>query len=262
MQLIMSALSAQGECRTSELAQRFQLSENTIRRDLLELEERGLLLRVHGGAVLVDQDAAYATRLEHSLPQKRAIGQAAATLIESGQNIYLDVGSTTQELVRVIRDGLPTVTHLHIFTNGVKIAGELIGQTPYNVHLIGGEIYQNTFCTVGPSALAQIDQFRFDLFFMGANGVDPQRGWTNSNHMEVLVKRAVISRSKRVFALVDSSKWNLPSLAQIVPLAGVKHWIVDADLAPDAQASARAAGVEVMIAAQGQSGPSYSATSP
>jgi len=250
MQLIMAALSAQGECRTSELAQRFQLSENTIRRDFLELEERGLLLRVHGGAVLVDQDAAYATRLEHSLPQKRAIGQAAATLIESGQNIYLDVGSTAQELVRVIRDGLPTVTHLHIFTNGVQIASELIGQTPYHVHLIGGEVYQNTFCTVGPSALAQIDQFRFDLFFMGANGVDPERGWTNSNHMEVLVKRAVILRSKRVFALVDSSKWNLPSLAQIVPLAGVKHWIVDADLPADAQASVRAAGVELRIAAQ------------
>jgi DeoR/GlpR family transcriptional regulator of sugar metabolism len=252
MQLIMSALSAQGECRTSELAQRFRLSENTIRRDLLELEEQGLLLRVHGGAVLVDQDVAYANRLEHSVPQKRAIGRAAAALIESGQNIYLDVGSTTHELVAAIREGLPTVTHLHIFTNGVKIAGELIGQTPYNVHLIGGEIYQNTFCTVGPSALAHIDQFRFDLFFMGANGVDPERGWTNSNHMEVLVKRAVISRSKRVFALVDSSKWRVPSLAQIVPLGGVKHWLVDAGLPAEAKASARAAGVEVNVAAATQ----------
>lgn len=252
MQLIMSALSAQGECRTSELAQRFQLSENTIRRDLLELEEQGLLRRVHGGAMLVDQDMAYATRLEHSMPQKRAIGQTAAALIESGQNIYMDGGSTTQELVRAIRDGLPTVTHLHIFTNSIKIANELIGQTPYNLHLIGGEIYQNTFCMVGPSALAQIDQFRFDLYFMGANGVDPQRGWTNSNHMEVLVKRAVISRSKQVFALADSSKWNLPSLAPIAPLGGVKHWIVDAGLPADARAVARAAGVELRVAASNE----------
>jgi DeoR family transcriptional regulator of aga operon len=212
------------------------------------LEEQGLLRRVHGGAVLVDQDVAYATRLEHSMPQKQIIGRAAAALIESGQNVYLDVGSTTHEVVRAIRDGLPAVTHLHIFTNGIRIANELIGQTPYHVHLIGGEIYQNTFCTVGPQALAQIDQFRFDLFFMGANGVDPQRGWTNSNHMEVLVKRAVIARSKRVFALVDSSKWNVPSLAQIAPLGAVKHWIVDAALPGEAQSVARAAGIDVRLA--------------
>jgi len=248
MQLIVSALAAQGECRTSELAQRFQLSENTIRRDLLELEERGLLRRVHGGAVLIDQDAAYAGRLEHCVPQKAWIGRAAAGLIESGQNVYVDVGSTTLELVRAICDGLPSVTHLHLFTNGVRIASELIGRTPYHVHLIGGEVYQNTHCMVGPQALAQIDQHRFDLFFMGANGVDLQRGWTNSNHMEVLVKRAVISRSKRVFALVDSSKWNQPALAPIVPFNQVKHWISDAALPPEALAAARGAGIDVSLA--------------
>jgi DeoR family transcriptional regulator of aga operon len=249
MQLIMSALAAQGECRTSDLAQRFQLSENTIRRDLLELEERGLLRRVHGGAVLIDQDAAYAGRIEHCVPQKAWIGRAAAGLIESGQHVYLDAGSTALELVRAICDGLPTVTHLHLFTHGIRIASELIGRTPYHVHLIGGEVYQNTHCTVGPQALAQIDQFRFDLFFMGANGVDLQRGWTISNHMEVLIKRAVISRSKRVYALVDGSKWNQPALAPIVPFNTIKHWISDTALPADGQAAARAAGIELSLAA-------------
>jgi DeoR/GlpR family transcriptional regulator of sugar metabolism len=248
MQLIMSELSARGECRVRDLARQFQLSEMTVRRDLQELEGRGLLKRVHGGAVLMNQDVDYPLRSQQGQQQKQQIGRTAARLLRSGQSIYIDAGTTSMELARAIRQGLPHVTHLQIVTHGINIASELGGQTPYMLHLIGGEVYQNAFSTVGPVALQQIAGFHFDLFFMGAGGIDPVTGWTNSNHMEALVKRAVIARAKTVCAIVDSSKWCERSFAPIVAFAAVQRWVVDRQLAGDGVDAAQEAGVELVFA--------------
>jgi len=135
------------------------------------------------------------------------------------------------------------VTHLHIVTHGISIATELAGRTPYQLQLIGGEVYQNALSTVGPVALAQIGELNFDLFFMGAGGVDADAGWTNSNHVEAVVKRAVIARSKSVVAICDSAKWGQASFAPIVPFEGVTRWIVDRGLAREGVEAARAAGI-------------------
>jgi DeoR/GlpR family transcriptional regulator of sugar metabolism len=248
LQLIMSVVSARGECRTRQLAEQFQLSEMTIRRDLTELEARGLLRRVHGGAVLLNRDVNYALRLEHDQAQKRLIGRAATRLLKSGQTVYIDAGTTALELARAIRQGLPHITHLHIVTHGITIATELAGQTPYSLQLIGGEVYQNALSTVGPSALAQIADLNIDLFFMGAGGVDSAAGWTNSNHIEAVVKRAVLARSKGVCAIADSGKWGQQSFAPIVPFADVPRWIVDRGLAPEAVNAARRDGVALSFA--------------
>jgi DeoR/GlpR family transcriptional regulator of sugar metabolism len=97
--------------------------------------------------------------------------------------------------------------------------------------------------TVGPVALAQIGELNFDLFFMGAGGVDADAGWTNSNHVEAVVKRAVIARSKSVVAVCDSAKWGQASFAPIVPFEGVTRWIVDRGLAREGVEAARAAGI-------------------
>jgi len=239
----MSALTTRGECRTRQLAEQFQLSEMTVRRDLQELEARGLLRRVHGGAVLLNRDVDYAVRLEHDQVQKQSIGRSATRLLKSGQTIYLDAGTTSLELARAIRAGLPQITHLRIITHGITLATELAGQTPYSLELIGGEVYQNALSTVGPSALAQIGGLDFDVFFMGAGGVDTAQGWTNSNHVEAVIKRAVIERSKVVCAIADSGKWGRQSYAPIVPFDAVGQWIVDSALAPAAVEAARSAGI-------------------
>lgn len=248
LQLILSELSARGECRTRQLAEQFHLSEMTVRRDLHELESRGLLRRVHGGAILLNRDVNYSQRLEHGPAQKRLIGRAATRRLKSGQTIYIDAGTTALELARAIRQGLPQVTHLQIVTHGITIATELAGQTPYGVQLIGGEVYQNALSTVGPTALAQIAGLDIDVFFMGAGGVDPALGWTNSNHVEAVIKRAVIGRSKSVCAIVDSAKWEQQSFAPIVPFAAVSRWIVDRGLARDAIDTAKRLGVALSFA--------------
>ena len=243
LELIMSELSARGECRTRQLAEKFQLSEMTVRRDLAELETRGLLRRVHGGAVMLNRDVEYAQRLELGQAEKQMVGQTATRLLKSGQTVYLDAGTTALEMARAIAQGLPQVTHLHIVTHGISIATELAGRTPYQLQLIGGEVYQNALSTVGPVALAQIGELNFDLFFMGAGGVDADAGWTNSNHVEAVIKRAVIARSKSVVAICDSAKWGQASFAPIVPFEGVTRWIVDRGLAREGVEAARTAGI-------------------
>lgn len=243
LELILSELSARGECRTRQLAAQFNLSEMTVRRDLAELETRGLLRRVHGGAVLVNRDIEYARRLELGQAEKQQIGRAACRLLKSGQTIYLDAGTTAFEMARAMTQGLPHVTHLHVVTHGISIASELAGRTPYQLQLIGGEVYQNALSTVGPVALAQIGSLDFDAFFMGAGGVDAVSGWTNSNHVEAVIKRAVIARSKKVCAICDSLKWGQQSYAPIVPFGGVMRWIVDRGLAREGLEAARTAGI-------------------
>ncbi len=179
LQLILSELAARGECRTRQLAEQFHLSEMTVRRDLQELESRGQLRRVHGGAVLLNRDINYSLRLEHDQAQKQLIGYAATRLLKSGQTVYNDAGIfTALALARAIRQGLNHITHLHIVTHGITIATELAGQTPYGVQLIGGDVLQNALSTVGPTALAQISGLAIDVFFMGAGGVDTAMGWS------------------------------------------------------------------------------------
>lgn len=246
--LIMSELSARGECRTRQLAEQFQLSEMTVRRDLAELESRGLLRRVHGGAVLQNRDVEYAQRLTLDQAQKQLVGRAATRLLKSGQTVYLDAGTTAFEMARAIAEGLPQVSQLHIVTHGINIVAELAGRTPYHLQLIGGEVYQNALSTVGPIALAQIADLNIDTFFMGAGGVDGKAGWTNSNHVEAVVKRAAIARSRNVCAICDSAKWGQESFAPIVPFDQVARWIVDRGLAREGVEAARAAGMTLTYA--------------
>ncbi|MFA6041937.1 MAG: DeoR/GlpR family DNA-binding transcription regulator [Methylophilus sp.] len=248
LEMITSVLHARGECRTRQLAEQFNLSEMTVRRDLHELEQRGLLRRVHGGAVLLNSDVNYTQRLQFDQLQKKAIGRTATNLLRSGQTVYIDAGTTTLEMARAIRQGLPHITHLNIVTHGITIASELAGQTPYNVHLIGGDVYQNALSTVGPVALEQINKLHIDTFFMGAVAVSNSDGWGNSNHVEVMVKRAVLERSKQTFALVDSAKWKQESYAKIVDFAVITKWIVNRGLAVEAVEAAKAAKIVITYA--------------
>jgi DeoR/GlpR family transcriptional regulator of sugar metabolism len=248
LEMITSVLHARGECRTRQLAEQFNLSEMTVRRDLHELEQRGLLRRVHGGAVLLNSDVNYTQRLQFDQLQKKAIGRTATNLLRSGQTVYIDAGTTTLEMARAIRQGLPHITHLNIVTHGITIASELAGQTPYNVHLIGGDVYQNALSTVGPVALEQINKLHIDTFFMGAVAVSNNDGWGNSNHVEVMVKRAVLERSKQTFALVDSAKWKQESYAKIVDFAVITKWIVNRGLAVEAVEAAKAAKIVITYA--------------
>ncbi|WP_413197188.1 DeoR/GlpR family DNA-binding transcription regulator [Pararobbsia alpina] len=247
-ELILETLAEGGQCRVSDLAKRFSLSEMTVRRDLQVLEAQGLLRRVHGGAVLVNPDIEYPIRAREGQSQKHRIGRCAAGLIRNGMAIYLDSGTTAMELALVIKEGLPGVSELSIVTHGINIAIELSGHTTYGVHLIGGELYHNGLSTVGPVALTQIAQLHFDLFFMGARGIDATVGWTNSNQLETQLKHAAIAQSRQVCAIADSAKWGQRGFAPIVPFNDIPVWVSDEDLPDTAREAADAAGMTLIIA--------------
>lgn len=246
--LILSALKVNGECRVSDLARQFQLSEMTVRRDLQVLEARGLLKRVHGGAVMADRDVVYQIRARLGLSQKQQIGHTAAGLIHSGQSIYLDAGTTTLEIARAIRSELPHITHLTITTHGINIANELSGQTTHRLILIGGEVYQNAYSTVGPTAEAQVSSQQYDVFFLAAGGVDRESGWSNTNFAEALIKRAALAQSRETYAVADSSKWDNPCQVSVCPLKSAQKWIVDHDLDRAGVEAARESGLELIYA--------------
>ncbi|MEM5299338.1 DeoR/GlpR family DNA-binding transcription regulator [Burkholderia sp. JPY481] len=247
-ELILDALARGGQCRVTDLAQQFSLSTMTVRRDLQVLEEQGRLRRVHGGAVLVDSEVDYPLRAREGQTQKQRIGQCAAELILDGMVVYLDSGTTAMELARRIRDGLPGVNQLSVVTHGINLAMELAGHPAYDVHLIGGELYRNGLATVGPVAIAQVGQLHFDLFFMGARGVDLEAGWTNANQLETQLKHVAIERSRRICALADSTKWGQRGFVSIAPFEKVSAWVCDDDLPDEARSAAANMGVELLIA--------------
>ena len=248
-ELILDALAKGGQCRVSDLALQFALSPMTVRRDLQALEEQGRLRRVHGGAVLIDSEVDYPLRAQEGRTQKQRIGRHAADLIRDGMVVYLDSGTTAMELARCIREGLPDVHQLSIVTHGINLAMELAGHPAYDIHLIGGEIYRNGLATVGPVAISQVGQLHFDLFFMGARGIDLDAGWTNANQLETQLKHAAIERSRQVCAIADSTKWGQRGFVSIVPFERVSAWVCDGDLAEDARFAAEQAGIELHIAA-------------
>jgi len=247
--LILDLLYEQGSVRVSELSGKFAVSEMTLRRDLLELEERGLLQRIHGGATLKSDNLGFGVRHKQHRNEKRLIGFSAAQMVKPGQSIYLDAGTTCVEVARaLLKRNMEAPLEIQVTTHGVNIAAELAGHSGIRVHQIGGEVYRHTFATTGPSAVEQIEELYFDLFFMGVCGVHPEAGWTNTNRTEVDVKQAALKRAKGTYVVADSSKWEQVSFVSIAPLGAVQGWVSDARLSPKVTKHLDGLGLEVRLA--------------
>ncbi len=244
-------------CTTRALAQRFGTSTMTIRRDLETLERQGLLQRVHGGAVLrsdvpsnhvlLSDEQPYLTRDEKAAAQKRAIGAAAARLVEPGMTVYLDSGTTAMAVARALhaqaaRHSFTVVTH------ALNVACLFALPRTQRVIMIGGEVLENTAGTASATALRQLRELNYDLFFMGTCGVDPVAGLTNTNVPEAELKQAVHERSARTVLIADRHKWPVRALAPVLPLSAVQGWISDAGLPQNAQQHAAAHHVPVSLA--------------
>ena len=244
--LILNLLAERGQCRTRELADAMHTSEMTIRRDLQELEERGVLRRVHGGAVLTDEATQAPTAGTAAREHLQRIARRALDLLQPPQVIYLDAGNTSRELAQQLASQPEHAKGCHVVTHSLPIASTLLGKVP-SLQIIGGELYPATGGTFGQVALEQIGRFRYDLFFMGAAGVHPETGWTNTNHVEVMIKQAIAARAKQVVALVDSQKWMQTSFAEIMPFDQVHTWVSDGELPPEARRTAERQNIKLLL---------------
>lgn len=249
--MILSRLQEHGEVRTTALAEAFDVSEMTIRRDLGLLVQRGLVNRVHGGAVLEDRELGYEERSRRRRTAKRAIGMRAAALVRSGQTLFLDSGSTAMEVARaLILRTRGSRFEVRIVTHATNVATALATRPSLRVHQIGGEVYQNMFSAVGPEALEQLNRLYFDICFLGVNGATVADGWTNSNQIEVPIKQAVIKRSHTPYVIADSSKWGYTAFARIAALSDVRGWITDAQFSEAAEEELSGLSVDMIRAAK------------
>lgn len=200
----------------------------TIRRDLALLEEEGKLVISLGGAVLPDvlvQEKAFSTKKEHQGKQKRQIALKAIQLVESGQTLLLDSGTTTLELARLLKNK----QNITIITNDIKIAAELIDSN-LKVIMIGGEMQSDVGAVFGAQASQFIKTIHVDIFFLGAHAVDIKAGVTSPSIDKSFMKQQMIATAENTWLLADSSKLNVKAFSFVCDLKTLTGFITDDDV--------------------------------
>lgn len=244
---IVSLLRDHGHVRVPDLSRQFAVSEVTVRHDLQALHKRGLLFRSHGGATLSHAAVSESPLLERQArqgPSKERIGTAAAGLVQDGETIILDSGTTTQQIARHLRGK----QGLHVITNGINVAMELLGVRGIELIIIGGMLRDDSVSVVGHFAEQMLEQFSADRLFLGTSACDLEFGVSTPNLAESRVNQAMVRIAKQTVLVTDSSKFNKRSLCRIVAIEDLDIVITDAGV-PDAfSGGLRKAGVEVVIA--------------
>lgn len=246
---IAKLLEQKGEVHLNQLKALFpNVSEMTLRRDLISLENEGLVIRTYGGAVstkniasIKGEEDAYSRRAAENIETKMKIARIAVPYMEKGRSVYLDAGSTIMAFARELPD-----ENYSIITSGANIALELLKKSNTSVFVLGGLMNRNTLSMSGPSAVTSLDTINIDLAFMAASGFSIENGFTVSNLYESDLKRKVISRANKVIMLVDSSKIGRDLLFTYAYLKDIDIWICEQPLPPDIEKEARKAGVEII----------------
>jgi DeoR/GlpR family transcriptional regulator of sugar metabolism len=200
-----------GVIRVEDLCRQLRVSPATVRRDLDQLERNGSIRRVHGGAVSVEgrlDEPLFAHKTSLAVREKRRIAEAALRLVEPGDTIYLDGGSTVLELARLLRER----TNLTVVTNSVQAASELSGRGPRLI-LIGGELRRLSQTLVGPLTRLLLNELHLDKAFMGTIGFALKEGLTTTDPSEAFTKQLVTQQARQVILLADSSKAGKVSFA-------------------------------------------------
>lgn len=213
--LILERLQINGVVKLQQLVEELGASESTIRRDLIDLEARQLLKRVHGGAALLNQksqEPGMEEKTFKNVQQKNVIARLAAGEIRNGECIYLDAGTTTLAMIPHIEAQDVTVV-----TNGLSHVEALVSKQ-IRSYLLGGMMKMHTKAVIGSIALQNLDNFRFDKCFIGTNGVDPEMGYTTPDPEEALIKRRAHDLSSKTYVLADSSKIGEVAFAKLFEL--------------------------------------------
>ncbi len=242
-QLILTALKTKGRVVAAELSQHFDVSEDTIRRDLRELAEAGQLVRVHGGGLPHSPAvAAYTERLHQAPEAKRAIASAALQLIGDQQVILMDGGTTALQVAQQLPAGLQAT----IITNSPLIATELARHPGVEIILVGGRVYKHSLVTIGTAAVETLRSLHTDLCLLGVCSLDPEAGITVPDLEEAYVKRAMIAGARQVVALASAEKLGTASTHCVAPITALTHLVTEASVPEEVLDAYRAAGVTIV----------------
>jgi DeoR family fructose operon transcriptional repressor len=211
--------------RIEELCQELDVSPATVRRDLEQLEERGEIQRVHGGAINVErrvEEPLFDAKTSIATKEKQRIARAALEWVKPNETIYLDGGSTVLELARLLHDH----ANLTVVTNSLRAALELAGRGPRLI-LVGGELRRLSQTVVGPLTRRLLQDLHIDTAFMGTIGLAGEEGLTTTDPSEAFTKELVMSRANKVIVLADSSKAGKVAFAHAGHLDAVDVVITD-----------------------------------
>jgi DeoR family transcriptional regulator of aga operon len=245
---IVELLISDGRVMVEALAMRFVTSAVTIRTDLAALEAAGSLERTHGGAVLRrdadDQPLTVKHMLHHA--EKVRIAKVAASLIEDGETVILDSGTTTAEIARQIRrlEG----RSINVITNALNVANVLADVPFVRLIMPGGILRPESDSLSGPMAEAALANLQADRLFLGADGVDPERGVMTPHLAEAQLNAKMIEISQQVIAVADSSKLLRRNISLIARVEQLHMLITDSAASPDVVAELQRRGVEVRLA--------------
>jgi DeoR family transcriptional regulator, fructose operon transcriptional repressor len=244
---IAEVARSEGRVENLDLAARLGVTPETVRRDLSTLERRGVVRRVHGGAIPVERLGFEPAVAERSLAHREEKGRIAERALEEVPEegaILLDSGTTTAQLA----ERLPADRQLTVITNSLLIASALAGRSGLTLHLLGGRVRGRTFAAVDVWALRTLEQIFVDVAFIGANGVSAKGGLTTPDPAEAEVKRTMIARSRRAIVLADHTKFESDHLVRFGELDDIDLVITDRDLDASIASAIHERGPQVVFA--------------
>jgi DeoR family fructose operon transcriptional repressor len=248
-QAMTQLVRERGRISVVELAERYDVTTETVRRDLSMLEDRHLIRRVHGGAVPADAltliEAGLPDRDVSRIEQKQRIAAAAVDLLpRADSTVILDAGSTTVRLSRL----LPPNLRMTVITHAVPIAAQLAGSPHIELHVLPGRVRRHTHAAVGTETIEALAQVRADLAFVGTNGTTVEHGLSTPDRTVAGVKRAIIERARRTVVLADSSKIGVERTIKFAELSDVDTLVTDKEISASDRRAIEHAGVEVITA--------------
>lgn len=223
---LLADLNEHGSVRVAEVVERLDVSEMTVRRDLAALEQQGLLRRVRGGAILPQgrsYEPPFVLRRTTQSQEKEAIAAAAADLVNDGDSVALDVGTTTLALAHHLADR----HNLTVLTPSLHVARAFEESPTITVVLSGGTVRPGEGSLVGHVAARTCSEFNVDKLFLGIGGLHPDRGLTEFNVDDAIVKRTMIDHATEVIVLADASKLGRVAFAHVAPVTAVGRLITD-----------------------------------
>jgi DeoR family transcriptional regulator of aga operon len=247
---ILTDLQQTGRVSVETLSEQLEVSVVTIRRDLDELEQKGLLRRTHGGAISIEplfyelfrRDQSFLAQVERAADEKRRIGRAAAALINPGETIALTPGTTTTEVIR----GLPMNYNITVVTNTVNVAMELAKRKDVYVFVTGGHLHGEWFSLVGSAALKALENMLISTMFIGADGMDATWGASCFNADEAELNSTMMRLARRRVAVVDSGKLGVVANWRICKATELNILVTDAAATDEMVAPFQKLGIEVV----------------
>lgn len=254
-QLIAGLISEHGKVTVSTLADRFSITRETVRRDLAQLEQEGVLRRVHGGAVATTtastSEQSHVTRTTLHADAKQRIADAALALLPTGQvSAVLDAGTTTELLATRLTEEYAASrgTELLAITHALPVAARLTTSDSLQLEFVGGRIRGLTSAAIGPRVMEHYASLRPDIAFVGTNGLHATFGLSTPDDLEAAVKSAIVDSARRVVVLADASKFHAEALVRFARLDAIDTLVTDAVPDADLTAALDAAEVEVVLA--------------